>query len=207
MKRTFILLLCVAMLLSVTACKKKQDETPAPVTTTGESQDPVYAIDPAINRFFTEYIAKYGKDFLDPQSIRRGAGTASTKPEDLTKEYVATIDGLTVTVRNASYKMEPEDGDAYDVYLLRVIIEGGNTAKTHDTMMNIFAQIACTVDAGCTAEMADKAIAEMKKMTEGGECRVSNYVKVERYTPIIEEFHIPAKIEMVAMNYAPPAEK
>lgn len=204
MKRALILLLCVAMLLSTTACKKKKAEDPAPVTTTTEAFTPTYAIDPTINRFFTEYIAKYGKDVLDPQSIRRGPGSPSTKPEDLTKEYIATINGLTVTVRNASYKINAEGEMAY---LLRIIIEGGNTVKSRDYMMQIFAQIAQTVDPGCTAAMTDKAIADMEKMTTTGDYRVSSYVKVERYTPINEEYDIPTKIEMLAMNYAPPADK
>lgn len=206
MKRALCLLLCVAMLLSVAACKKKKAEDPAPVTTT-ESFTPTYAIDPTINRFFTEYIAKYGKDAINPQSIRRSPGSPSTKPEDLTKEYIATINGLTVTVRNASYTAKPEGEDPYEVYLLRVIIEGGTTVKSRDTMMQIFSRIARTVDPGCTAEMTDQAIEDMEKMTSSGEYRVSSYVKVERYTPIVEEYKIPAKIEMLAMNYAPPAEK
>ena len=207
MKRALILLLCAATLLSTTACKKKTEEPPAAVTTTTEKVTPTYAIDPTINRFFTEYIEKFGKEILDPQSIRRGAGTASTKPEDLTKEYIATINGLTVTVRNASYTAEPEGDEPYEVYLLRIIIEGGTTEKSRDYMMQIFAQIAQTVDPGCTAAMTDKAIADMEKMTATGDYRVSSYVKVERYTPINEEYNIPTKIEMLAMNYAPPADK
>lgn len=203
MKRTLIVLLCAALLLSTAACKKKQTEEQTPATTNSQVAKPVYAIDPIINRFFTEYINKYGKETLDPQSIRRGPGTASTKPEDLTKEYIATINGLTVTVRNASYKVEGTDETAY---LLRVVIEGGTTIKSRDYMMEIFAQIARTVDPGCTTEMTDTAIEEMEKMTETGDYRVSSYVKVERYTPINEAVGVPTKIEMLAMNYTPPAE-
>ena len=43
-------------------------------------------------------------------------------------------------------------------------------------------------------------------MTETGEHRVSTYLKVERYTPIVAEVGVPCKIEMVAYNYVPEAE-
>ena len=139
MKRIAILLLCVAMLMSVTACKKSKDTglyTPTTTTTTGEPADPTYALDPVINRFFVDLLAKYGDDVMDVQSIRRAPGTDSTKPEDLIKEYLAVIDGLNISVRNASYTAQPEGQDPYEVYLLRVSIEGGNTTAARDKMVS-----------------------------------------------------------------------
>lgn len=212
MKRTLILLLCVAMLLSVTACKKKQEETPAATTTTtGEETELTYAYDPLINRFFTEYIGKYGKDTLDPQSIHRGPGTASTPTEDLTKEYIATIDGLTVTVRNASYTAEPEGEEAYDVYLLRIAIEGGTTVKSRDRMMQVFSLIACAVDSGCTAEMAESAVEQMENLTDtisyNDYFKVSNFINVIHYTPLNEDVGVATRIELQVNNYTPLAEE
>lgn len=204
MKRLLALLLCLVMLMSLTACKKNKDYGQyTPTTTTGEPQDPSYAIDPLINRFFTDFVVKYGVESLDVQSIRRAPGTADTPAEDLTKEYIATINGLTVTLRNASYTVNAEGQEPYETCLLRITIEGGSTVKSRDRMMQIFAMAARIVDPGCTTDMTDKAIAEMEKMTETGSYRVSNYVKVERYTPIVEEYGVPTKIEMLAMNYVP----
>lgn len=213
MKRFLLILLCVAMLMSVTACKKNSGVgSYVPTTTaTGEPGDPTYALDPVINRFFVDFLKKYGNDILDVQSIRRGPGTASTKPEDLIKEYIATIDGLTVTLRNASYKMEPEGQEAYDVYLLRVSIEGGTTTKSRDKMMNVFSLIARAVDPGCTSEMADKVIDDLKKKTDTISAtdyyKVSNDITLLHYSPLNENVGVATRIEFQAMNYVPLPEK
>ena len=208
MKRVLALLLCAVLLTGVTACKKnKKQDTTTPTTTTTEKQDPTYALDPMINRFFTEFIEKYGDDSLDVQSIRRGPGTESTKPEDLIKEYIATIDGLTVTVRNASYKVETEGQDPQTVYLLRVAIEGGTTEASRDKMLNIFSLVARATDPGCTITMTNIAVEDMKKRTEtistNDYYKVSNYVNVLHYTPFNPQYGVPARIEMQTMNYVP----
>ena len=208
MKRVLALLLCVVLLTGVTACKKnKKQDTTTPTTTTTQQQKPTYALDPMINRFFTEFIAKYGTESLDVQSIRRGPGTESTKPEDLIKEYIATIDGLTVTVRNASYKIEAEGQDPQTVYLLRVAIEGGTTEAARDRMLNIFSLVARATDPGCTTAMADAAIEDMKKRTEtisaNDYYKVSSYVNVLHYTPLNKQYPAPSRIEIQVMNYVP----
>ena len=205
MKRILALLLCLVMLLSITACKKKDgvgSYVPT-TTTTGEKTDPAYALDPVINRFFVEFLGKYGTDVMNVQSIRRAPGTESTPAEDLIKEYLCNINGLNVTVRNASYTATPEGQEPYDVYLLRISIEGGHTVESRDRMMQVFSLIARSVDTGCSEKLANEAIATMEAMTEGGEVRVSSFVKVERYTPIVKEYGVPTKIELVVMNYVP----
>ena len=185
MKRVLLLILCVAMLLSVTACKKKDSvgSYVPTTTTTGEATDPSYALDPVINRFFVEFIDKYGKENLNVQSIRRAPGSASTKPEDLTKEYLANIDGLDVSVRNAS----------------------------RTKMLRIFSLIARVVDPGCTAAMADKAVAEIEKRTETISAdeffKVSDYVNVIHYSPLVESVGVSTRIDIQVMNYLPPADK
>ena len=164
MKRILLLVLCVAMLLSVTACKKNDGGgSYVPTTTaTGEATEPSYALDPAPHRPIRRSRPKHGKANLNVQSIRRAPGSASTKPEDLTKEYLANFDGLDVSVRNASRKTE----DGQDLYLLRISIEGGTTVASRTKMLRIFSLIARVVDPGCTADMADKAVAEIEKRTE-----------------------------------------
>ena len=209
MKRVLLLILCVAMLLSVTACKKKDSvgSYVPTTTTTGEATDPSYALDPVINRFFVEFIAKYGKENLNVQSIRRAPGSASTKPEDLTKEYLANIDGLDVSVRNASRKTE----DGQDLYLLRISIEGGTTVASRTKMLRIFSLIARVVDPGCTTDMADKAVAEIEKRTETISAdeffKVSDYINVIHYSPLVESVGVSTRIEIQVMNYLPPADK
>ena len=206
MKRILALILCLVMLLSITACKKKDSVgSYVPTTTTAEEEkaDPTYALDPVINRFFVEFLGKYGTDVMNVQSIRRAPGTESTPAEDLIKEYLCNINGLPVTVRNASYTATPEGQEPYDVYLLRISIEGGLTVESRDKMMQVFSLIARAADSGCSDKLANDAIATMEAMKEGGEVRVSNYLKVERYTPIVKEYGVPTKIELVVMNYVP----
>ena len=208
MKRILILLLCVAMLLSVTACKKQKDTgTYIPTTTTGEPHDPPYALDPVINRFFVEFLDKYGTDIMDVQSIRRAPGTPSTKPEDLTKEYIANIDGLAVTVRNASYTAQPEGQEPYDVYLLRVSIEGGTTVASRDKMLNVFSLIACTVDPGCTKDRADAVVTDLGKRTNtinySDYYKVSDHITLLHYSPLNKEVGVSTRIEFQSLNYIP----
>ena len=214
MKRIAILLLCVAMLLSVTACKKSKDtglHTNNTTTTTGEPTDPTYALDPVINRFFVDVITKYGDDVMDVQSIRRAPGTDSTKPEDLIKEYLAVIDGLNISVRNASYTAQPEGQDPYEVYLLRVSIEGGNTTATRDKMLNVFSLIVRAIDPSCTTAMMDAAIDDLKSRTETISStdyyKISNDITLLHYSPLIPSLGAPTRIEFQTLNYAPPVEK
>ena len=209
MKRVLALLLCLVMLLSITACKKKDgvgSYVPTTTTAAEEKVDPTYALDPIVNRFFVEFLDKYGTDVMNVQSIRRAPGTESTPTEDLTKTYLCEINGLNVTVRNASYTATPEGQEPYDVYLLRIAIEGGLTESSRDKMMQVFSLIARSVDTGCSDKLANDAIETMEAMTEGGEVRVSSFVKVERYTPIVKEYGVPTKIEMLAVNYIPPVD-
>lgn len=209
MKRFLALMLCLVTLLTLTACKKKkstEDDTPTTTTTEAEDVvDPTYALDPVINRFFLDYINAFGTESLNPQSIRRGEGTADTKPEDLTKEYVAVINGLNITVKNASVQVPLSSGEMGTSYQLRVIIEGGTTAKSRDSMLAILAQIARATDKSCTLTQAEDAVAYLEALTESmqKDFFVSNYVRVKSYTPIVEEYNIPCKVDMVVLNYAP----
>ena len=204
MKRFGLILLCALLILSMTACGNKQaDEGTTTTTTTEENKNPVYALDPVINRFFVEFVNRYGNKSLDTQSIRRAPGNANTKPEDLTKEYLAVINGSNVTLRNATYTIQNDKGETLTMYQLRIIIEGGTTTKARDTMFNTFSLVAPIADPDCSTKSIDTAVDAMTAMTSTGEYRVSSYLKVERYTPIIKEYSVPAKIELVALNYVP----
>ena len=208
MKRFLAIMLCLVMLLTLAACKKKAADDDTPTTTTTEAEDevdPTYALDPVINRFFLEYIDAYGTESLNPQSIRRGEGTASTKPEDLTKEYVAVINGLNITVKNASVPVALSSGETGTSYQLRIIIEGGTTVKSRNSMLALLAQIARATDKSCTLTQAEEAVAKLEAMTDSmqQDFFVSNYVRVKSYTPIVEEYGVPCKVDMMVLNYAP----
>lgn len=204
MKRFLLILLCLLMMVGMVACGEKETDKPA---TEDEEKGPlVYAVDDVINRFFADFIETYNGQYLDTRSIRRAPGTDSTKPEDLTKEYLATFNGLNVTLRNATYETENDKGEKLTMYQLRIIIEGGTTKKSRDTLMNTFSLMASVADPDCTLKEIETAVDKMEKMTSTGDYRVSTYLQVERYTPIVEEVGVPCKIEMVALNYVPKAE-
>ena len=204
MKRFLLILLCLLMMVGMVACGEKETDKPA---TEDEEKGPlVYAVDDVINRFFADFIETYNGQYLDTRSIRRAPGTDSTKPADLTKEYLATFNGLNVTLRNATYETENDKGEKLTMHQLRIIIEGGSTKKSRDILMNTFSLMAPVADPDCTLKEIETAVDKMEKMTSTGSYRVSTYLQVERYTPIVEEVGVPCKIEMIALNYVPKSE-
>ena len=206
MKRFLLILLCLLMVVGMVACGKQ--ETNKPAVKEEEEQGPViYARDDVINRFFTDFVETYHGLHLDPQSIRRAPGNANTKPEDLTKEYLATINGQNITLRNATYEVENDKGVLLTMYQLRIIIEGDTTEKSRDTLMNTFSLIASIADPDCSQKAIETAVEKMEEMTHTGSIDISTFLKVENYTPIVEEFGVPCKIEMIALNYVPKTDK
>lgn len=203
MKRFLLILLCLLMMVGMVACGEKETDKPA---TEDEEKGPlVYAVDDVINRFFADFIETYNGQYLDTRSIRRAPGSANTKPEDLTKEYLAVINGCNVTLRNATYETENDKGEKLTMHQLRIIIEGGTTKKSRDILMNTFSLMAAVADPDCTLKEIETAVDKMEKMTSTGDYRVSTYLQVERYTPIVEEVGVPCKIEIIALNYVPKA--
>lgn len=205
MKRFLLVLLCLLMVIGMVACGEKEDNKPT--ADEEEKGATVYAADDVINRFFTDFIETYNNLHLDLRSIRRGPGNANTKPEDLTKEYLANINGLNVTLRNATYEMENDKGEKLTMYQLRIIIEGGTTQKSRDTLMDTFGLIAPIADPDCSVKEIETAVEKMEKMTSTGALRVCSFLQVEHYTPIVEDVGVPCKIEMIAQNYVPKADK
>lgn len=201
MKRFLLILLCLLMMVGMVACGEKEDDKPA--VEDEETGSPVYAADAVINRFFVDFIETYNGLHLDTRSIRRAPGNADTKPEDLTKEYLVSINGLNVTLRNATYEMENDKGEKLTLYQLRIIIEGGTTQKSRDTLMDTFSLMAPIADPDCSVKEIETAVEKMEKMTSTGTLRVCTFLQVERYTPIVEDVGVPCKIEMVAQNYVP----
>ena len=201
MKRFLLILLCLLLVVGMTACGEEEQK---PVNDEPEEQGPAaYAVDAVINRFFVEFIEEYEGLYLDIQSIRRAPGTSDTKTEDLTKEYLATINGCSVTLRNATVEKENDLGNTITLHQLRIVIEGGTTTQSRDVMMNAFLMMAPVADPSCSDAVAERAADTMRSMTQTGSLQVSDYLKVEMYTPVVEEYGVPCKIEMIALNYVP----
>lgn len=204
MKRLLIALLCLLMVVGMAACGQEEQslDNSTPTVENEEKGELDYAVDPLINRFFNELIAAFPKA-MDPFSIRRAAGSANTDPAELTKEYTAVIGECKVTVRNASYDVTPDNGDKpYTVQQLRIFIEGGTTEKERDKMMKAFAQIVQTIDTGCSNSTIQQAVAHMEAQTASlTDYRFANYVKVERYIPIVKEYGVPCRIDLLTIHY------
>ena len=194
MKRLLTILLCLLMVIGLVACGNTEENTNTTPTVEEEEQGEVtYAVDPLINRFFNELIAAYPKA-MDPFSIRRG---------DDTTEYMAVIGECNVTVRNVSYDVTPDTGEKpYTVQQLRLHIEGGLTEQSRDKMMKAFSQIVKTIDTGCSSSLINSAIQHMETQTETlMDYRFTNFVKVERYIPIVKEVGVPCRIDLLTINY------
>jgi hypothetical protein len=68
--------------------------------------------------------------------------------------------------------------------------------------MKAFSQITRCIDPECLPSTANKAIDHLKKQTTTlSDYRFCYYVQVDHYTPINKEVGVPAKIELLALNY------
>ena len=176
MKRVLALLLCVAMVLSISACKKKKEEkketpTTAATTTTTEAYDKLYSYNEIINRFFEEYLV--ANNDIDVTTIRR-----DPNQNDHTI-YLVVIDECDVTITDVSKKTFSSGMQ----YALQIQIEGGTTEKSRDRMLSAFASIAMTVDTSYTKTHAENTVETLKNTKEHtGMQRISAYVHVD-YTP------------------------
>ena len=194
MKRLLLILLCLLMVLSVTACGENEEEFVSSTTETQKNDNPVYAGNKLINRFFVEFTTAYPNATLNTDTILRGKDTT---------EYTAVIDECRVTVRDASYDVKPDNGDApYTVQQLRFMVEGGLTEQARDNRMSAFSKIARVIDSSCTKQTADEAVAHLEKQTKTvADYRFCPGLKVERYIPIVKEHNVPCRIDLVTINY------
>lgn len=179
MKRVLALLLCVVLVIGVTACGKKEVKKTTPTTTapatTATEQAKTYAHNEVINRFFVSYMERHNGKDIDTTSINRG--------KDLS-EYTVNISECQVTIMDVSNK-------AYSSgrYALQVEIIGGTDTKALERMMNAFANIALAADADCTTDSTDNAVSMLTKMTKpfSTRTRISDRVYVAYYTPVVTD--------------------
>lgn len=217
MKKVLVLLLCVAMVLSLPACKKEEkdgSETPTTTTTTTiETVPKAYAHNEVINRFFVNFVELHKGKYLDIASIRRAPATAgistngkelteeelNKEKEKLTKVYLATINECAVTITDVSEKTYSSGVR----YALQVEIVGGASDKDLDRMLEAFSAIALAADRDCTADSTDNASAMIKKMTKpfNTRTRVSDRVYIAYYTPVITDpVTQPCRISLLMMD-------
>lgn len=207
MKRLLALTLCVLMLVSVTACNKKAENPPAgtPSTMTAttttqaeeESSSPHYALDPLVNRFLVDMVQAGA---VNPQSIHRSAGTSGMTEEELIKSYEATFNGLSITVRNASYEIG-EGEEAYTLYRLQVSIAGDYDQRSQEALLSAFSVIVSAMS--CNRTDANAALAVLEEATEAvHDLRVNSNVWVKFYSPIINDpVSVPCRMDIMAMDY------
>lgn len=194
MKRVLLILLCLLMLLGMTACNQPEP-APSTETTTTEQNEIIayYAHDPVIDRFFVDFIKKH-TSYLNPTTILRGADTS---------EYKAVIDQCNVVLRNVSTEVSVGP-TTMPMYLLRISIEGGSTEESRERMLGVFAMIARLTDSTCTKETTDAAVAHLSaQKSTVADYSVSSNVKVECYVPIVKQHGVPCRIELLIHNYAP----
>lgn len=201
MKRVLALLLCLVMVFSVTACGKKDKKeetksttatTSAPVTTTTTEPVPVsYAHNEIINRFFLNYMAVHKGLKMDTDTIRRHPN----KPDNTA--YLVQINECEVTVTDVSKKKYPSGVG----YALQVDIVSGVTAASVDKLMTAFIFVAMAADEGCSRQIAEHAVEQLEDLTAPttAELRVSQFVRVAHYSPVIQNEHAsqPCRISLL----------
>ena len=186
MKRVLALLLCVAMVLSVSACRPKQEEgVPLRPRTSGTDtaatefpevtgQPEVrYAVNEYINTFFKQCVALSAIK-MDVSTIRRAPGKTDNS------EYVATMHECQVTVTDISTKNFNEP------YVLQVSILGGISDTTKEAMLTAFSNIIQAVDPSCSKESAEAATEHVAALTTwSGTLNISERVVLMYYTPVL----------------------
>lgn len=180
MKRVLLIALCMALLMGTVGCGRDAAETPsAPTTTTTTTTGtPQYVLDEQINRFILAF-----------KQQQRYVLAGLTQNAD--RSCTAYIDVCEITMRST------KSG-------LLFSITGGHSAKDRDRMLDIFYSVGQVTDPSCTNSQMESAVRYLAAQTETvGNYRVSNYVKVAAYVPIInlETVKVPCRMEFLATNY------
>lgn len=181
MKKLLIFLLCGVMLLSLTACKKEENDTPVDDTEFTEG----YVADDTVNKFLLDYKEYTG---LTPQGLGLG---------ELEGEFSFYCNLCEVRMLPTAYG-------------LRISILGGNTEADRERMIEAFEKICYAADGSCTQDQMNGAKSFMNNQTEtAGDYRVCNEVKILAYTPLVkmDTVKLDCKIDLLAMKYLPSGEQ
>lgn len=178
MKRYLLILLSLLMLFCTAGC---QEDTENPDSfASEESHTPQYVIDEVVNRFILTFRGQ--KRYVLAGLTQGSDGSCTAEIDQCQIKMTSTAQGL------------------------HVALQGGSTTEARDRMLDIFATIAKTVDVSCTARQVEDATAYLKEQTGHiGAYRVSNYVKVLGYVPVIatDTVQVDCRMEMLVMHYLP----
>jgi len=178
MKRIFLLFLCAALLTGVAGCGDEPQTDP--IGTPEESYAEQYVVDPVINRFILAF-NKQERYVL--AGMVQNADLSCTAYVDICQvTMVATQQGLHFS------------------------LTGGNTIEQQNRMLDIFYSIAQVIDPSCTDAQAQTAVDHFKSQTDVvTNHRVSNYVSVNAYVPIVhmDTVQVDCRMEFTATNYLP----
>ena len=181
MKRLLLLMLCGAILLCATACKKNvDDDTSLPEVSTVVTPVP----DPVISRFITEYNAFSKRTLHD--YFR----------EETVKSYKGIANECDFYITN--------DNDAATNPGLRISIIGGTTEEDRARMVEVFVDVARVVDTYVSNDLLNKAVDHMMAQTGPlTNYRFCGYLEVETYMPIVDTGTgvVPCRIDLVAYQY------
>jgi hypothetical protein len=95
-------------------------------------------------------------------------------------------------------------------YGVHISLMGGDTIASRDRMLDIFSTITKAADSSCSESQLAVVVDKYKKQTESSspELRVSNYMKVLTFVPVINEgtVKVDCRMELLAMKYLPATE-
>lgn len=177
MKRLLLFCLCAALLLGCVGCGKEPAE---PANSADESLPAKYAIDPNVDLFIQAF---------DKQTRYTLAGLTHNGDYSCT----AYIDLCQLTITPT-----PKG--------LHFALTGGSTEEQRDRMLDVFYSVAQAADASCSDAQAQAAVSYLRAQTESvGNYRISNYVTVTAYVPIVnmDTVKVDCRMEFVATNYQP----
>ena len=178
MRKWIAFCLCLVMLVAMTACKDSGDNH------NDESDESVatrYVLDDALNSFITDF---------NTQTRYTLAGMVQESDGSVSAE----IDMCTIHMKSTKY----------GVY---ISLMGGDTVESRDRMLDIFSTITLAVDKSCPQSQLAVVVDKYKKQTESSsnEFRVSNYMKVLTFVPVINEgtVKVDCRMELLVLKYTP----
>ena len=188
MKRILLTILCLILLLSAVGCGTSHTDpdthTNKPTTDlSGESGPNQYVVDPVINRFILAF-----------EKQNRYVLAGLTQNADLS--CTAYLDVCQVTMHTTEHG-------------LHFSLTGGDTEAVRNRMLDIFYSIAQVTDTTATNSQMDAAVSYLQAQTETiTNHRVSNYVTVNAYVPIVnmDTVRVDCRMDFTATNYRPEEE-
>ena len=194
MKRVLALLLCLVLVIGMTACGEKEKKKTAKPTTTATptttAQVKTYAHNEIINRFLVSFMELHKGKYIDTASLHRG--------KDLS-EYIVTINECQVTIMDVSKK----NYSSGERYALQFEIVGGTDDKAADRLLEAFAAVTLAMDRDCTTASTDNAVEMLKKLTKpmSSRTRISDRVYIAYYTPVVTDPVLqPCRISLFAKD-------